>query len=160
MEPPRRPPKVPMKPSEKVKQQLERLGVSVRGSPRALMVAVALVSFYSGTAHSPGKGEAFPYPKPHPSIQLDTQIQDPLLVGAWALSQLPEPHKRQRKPPCDTDLEKEIEGYCWIPVKRTPPCPTGKSFEHDGACYIQAISPPRMPTTGGGHSQGIASPTE
>jgi hypothetical protein len=73
---------------------------------------------------------------------------------------LPSPDPRQRKAPCDPDVEHELNGYCWVPIAVWP-CPKGKTWEHAGKCYQRALRVeklPRDPTSGEGRSLGLADP--
>jgi hypothetical protein len=73
---------------------------------------------------------------------------------------LPAPDPRQRKAPCDPDVEREVGGYCWVPIAVWP-CPKGKTWEHAGKCYQRALRVeklPRDPTSGEGRPLGVADP--
>jgi hypothetical protein len=72
----------------------------------------------------------------------------PHMLAAAMVGKLPAPDPRQRKPPCDPDLEREFDGWCWLALKVTPPCPKGKAWEKDGACFAPSLNAARIPSTG------------
>lgn len=151
--PPRSPLKVPMSTGEKVKQQLERLGITVRASPRAWTIGIAFVALWAGTAHGPGKMDPIPSPTPRspPGWTADVITPSP----AWLLGSLPPLDERQRRPPCRSNFNEEaINGGCWFRLDAKPPCPVEPdlpSFEHAGKCYMYALraeKAPREPRSG------------
>lgn len=79
-------------------------------------------------------------------------------LGTWVPGTLPPPDPRQRKPPCDPDMELEAQGFCWVGLLVKPPCPEGKAYEHRGACYGRSIRPERLPTTGEPKPTPLANP--
>jgi hypothetical protein len=71
-------------------------------------------------------------------------------MPAYALA-MPMPKKPlpgQRKPPCNSEVQKAISGACWagpIGTKR-PPC--GKdAFDHDDGCYLPVFDVPKPNTS-------------
>ncbi len=54
----------------------------------------------------------------------------------------------QRRPPCDPDAEKVINGACWAgPIgTKKPPC-GAVMFDHEDGCYIPSVNVPRQPTS-------------
>jgi len=142
------PPQLPMRAG------LQRIGVYFTPWAAALAVAVALYS--SDTHRSPSR------PSPPPPIDGALPLQQwatdavPNVVSSVLMGTLPSPDPRQRKPPCDPDVEREFSGYCWVALKVPPPCPKGKAWEQDGACYAFALSPARLPSSGDFRPTGVA----
>jgi eukaryotic-like serine/threonine-protein kinase len=59
-----------------------------------------------------------------------------------------QPFPNQRKPPCDPDSERVINGGCWFGPSGTLKPPCGRSaFEHEDGCYVPMFDPPRQPTS-------------
>jgi eukaryotic-like serine/threonine-protein kinase len=59
-----------------------------------------------------------------------------------------EPFPNQRKPPCDPDSERVINGGCWFGPSGTRKPPCGKNaFEYEDGCYVPMFDPPRQPTS-------------
>jgi len=59
-----------------------------------------------------------------------------------------QPFPNQRKPPCDPESERVINGGCWFPRSGTVKPPCGKNaFEYMDGCYMPMIDPPRQPTS-------------
>lgn len=59
-----------------------------------------------------------------------------------------QPFPNQRKPPCDPESERVINGGCWFPRSGTTKPPCGKNaFEYEGACYVPMFTTPRQPTS-------------
>ncbi|WP_157758328.1 hypothetical protein [Cystobacter fuscus] len=70
--------------------------------------------------------------------------------SAWAPTQgvfpagpMPaKPFERQKRPPCDPELEDEVRGGCWTRLKSVAPCPA-KAYEHEGQCYLPTLAAPK-----------------
>lgn len=59
---------------------------------------------------------------------------------------LPEkPASGQRRPPCEPERQKAINGLCWWVHPWKPPC--GDDYEHEGRCYAPVVLKARPPTT-------------
>jgi eukaryotic-like serine/threonine-protein kinase len=60
-----------------------------------------------------------------------------------------EPIPGQKKPPCEPDIQKVINGGCWVgPLgTRKPPCGS-EAFDYDDGCYMPVFPPPRQPASG------------
>lgn len=84
-------------------------------------------------------------------------------VGRVVLGSLPEPLSRQRRPPCDPDLERELRGACWLPVA-VDRCPRGKAYVNDegpladGRCYARSMQAAPEPTSGEPQRASVAGP--
>lgn len=137
---------MPLKPPphpEPIKAGLERFGVyGTRWAAGLVVGGLLLWASQTGRAPSPA------LPKDDLPVQQWAADAIPHVLSSVAAGALPAPDPRQRKPPCDPDLEREINGHCWIPVD-VKPCPKGKAFLHDdGRCYAYALRAERLPTTG------------
>jgi serine/threonine protein kinase len=69
-------------------------------------------------------------------------------ADAVALPMPKDPQPGQRKPPCNSDLQKAINGACWAgPIgTKKPPC--GKdAFDHDDGCYLPVVDMPAPNTS-------------
>ncbi len=59
-----------------------------------------------------------------------------------------QPFPGQRKPPCDPDSQRVINGGCWFPRSSALKPPCGKNaFEYEDGCYLPFFDPPRQPTS-------------
>ncbi|WP_276203642.1 transposase [Hyalangium minutum] len=56
------------------------------------------------------------------------------------------PFKEQSKPPCVEGREEEVRGGCWIPHAKTAPCSRGTA-ELQGKCYVPVKKPDPAPTS-------------
>lgn len=143
---------LPIPPQFPVKAGLQRLGVYF--TPGAAAVAIGVVMLWSSDTHRAP-------PRPPPVVDGALPLQEwatdtvPHFLSSSIAGVLPAPDPRQRKPPCDPDMERAIEGACWIPVD-VKPCPKGKAFEHDGQCYARALNPARTPTSGEPRPSNVA----
>jgi serine/threonine protein kinase len=74
--------------------------------------------------------------------------RDPAPNLALGLPMPKQPFPGQRRPPCDPDAERAINGGCWIgPItSKKPPCGTAW-YDYDGGCYAPHITAPRQPTS-------------
>jgi len=128
-----------------VKMGLQRIGVYF--TPWAAALAVGILLYSSDTHRGP--------PRPPTSSPIDGALPlqqwatdtVPHFISSSITGALPAPDPRQRKPPCDPDMERAIEGSCWIPVD-VKPCPKGKAWEHEGQCYARALNAARLPSSG------------
>ncbi len=73
-------------------------------------------------------------------------------VGPWILAlgrPMPsKPYPEQRRPPCVSRVEVEINGGCWVKVAdQSPPC-GNEMFDYEGACYLPSFTGPKTPTSG------------
>ncbi|WP_224245792.1 serine/threonine protein kinase [Hyalangium gracile] len=58
------------------------------------------------------------------------------------------PFPGQKKPPCDPESQRAINGVCWVEVARKkPPCGP-EAFDFEDACYLPLILSPPAPTSG------------
>lgn len=55
------------------------------------------------------------------------------------------PFDTQKLPPCDKQVEVEINGGCWVPHETRAPCPD-RLYEYAGKCYLPSAKAPRAPT--------------
>lgn len=146
-------PAKPQPPDDPAKGGLERFGLyGTRWGAGAVIGALALLALQSGKP---------PLPPPPPvdgALPLQQWAVDitPRVLSALVTGALPRPDPRQRKPPCDPDLEKEANGYCWIGLAVTPPCPKGKAWEYEGRCYAYALKVERTPSSGEPHPSNVA----
>jgi hypothetical protein len=99
--------------------------------------------------------------KDTPTGLADAGVEDAMLVAVYAFPvvqtgslplarEMPRaPFQGQRKPPCDPDAEKVINGACWTgPIgTKKPPCGNAM-FDYDEGCYIPSFNAPRQPTSG------------
>lgn len=151
--------------SDKAKRGLEWLGFRVTGSRWAWTVAIGAVALWAGTQGPIPKGNPLPSPSPaspQAPLQYTTDSRIPWAVSTLVVGKLPPPIKDQYKAPCSTDVEREIAGYCWIPID-VKPCPEGKAWTHegDGKCYLRAMRFPKKPNAGDPDvPYGIARPIE
>lgn len=139
---------MPLKPPphpQPVRAGLERLGIY--GTRWALAGLAGAALLYG--AHN-GKGRPISPTHVDGALPLQQWAADttPRVLASVAVGALPTPDPRQRKPPCDSDVEREHEGYCWIPLGVPPPCPKGKAWEKDGVCLMPSVRAARVPTTG------------
>jgi len=65
--------------------------------------------------------------------------------GVLARSLPKTPAPGQRKPPCELERQKAINGLCWWVLSWKPPC--GDGYEHEGRCYVPVVLKARPPTT-------------
>jgi hypothetical protein len=87
----------------------------------------------------PAEALALPVPLPaEPKASVLTGT-----VGPTARDDMPkQPFKGQKLAPCDTPLEVEMLGGCWVEISAKSPCPQ-KAYEHKGRCYLPAFEAPR-----------------
>ncbi|QRK08060.1 hypothetical protein JQX13_50290 [Archangium violaceum] len=55
------------------------------------------------------------------------------------------PFSNQKRPPCDKQLEVEMNGGCWVRLKVDGTCPPDKAYEHQGECFLPAAKPTASP---------------
>ncbi len=55
------------------------------------------------------------------------------------------PAPGQRRPPCEPERQRAINGLCWWALSWKPPC--GDGYEHEGRCYVPVVLNTRPPTT-------------
>lgn len=138
-----------------VKAGLEKVGIY---GTRWAMGALGLGLLWLLAAH----GGKVPAPSEPPPVDGALPLQQwsvdtaPRLLVSLLQGTLPKPDPRQRKPPCDPDLEREFDGYCWVALRAMPPCPKGKAWERDGGCYAFALPPARVPSSGEPHPSNVA----
>jgi hypothetical protein len=63
-------------------------------------------------------------------------------VGPIARDMPKQPFRGQKLAPCDTPLEVEMLGGCWVEISAKSPCPQ-KAIEHQGRCYLPVFQAPR-----------------
>jgi hypothetical protein len=58
------------------------------------------------------------------------------------------PFKNQKLPPCDPELETELNGGCWVALDKRPPCPDKTGVvESGGKCFMAVLAAPRVPAS-------------
>lgn len=140
---------MPLKPPphpEPVKAGLERFGVY--GTRWGAMAVIALVALWGAHTSAPPVPAQPAVDGALPLQQWTAAVNMSHFVASASKGAMPKPDPRQRKPPCDPDVEREHGGYCWIPLGVPPPCPKGKAWEKDGACLMPSVRAARVPTTG------------
>jgi hypothetical protein len=130
------------------------------------VVVVVLLAAVLALGKRVQRAEGFP-PRAQPEEQLVpvqemTAIPDAGPVLRSALGKLPKGDPRQRRAPCDPDMEVEMavdgDRLCWIPLD-VPKCPENKAIKHNGKCYLRALNAERPPTSGGERRPGgVADP--
>lgn len=110
-------------------------------------------------------------PCPPQSYATDSGADALAALADWVPGKLPEKlDPRQRRAPCDADLEVTIAvngvNLCWIPLALEK-CPEakGKAWMHEGRCYGRALEPekpPERPPTSQEPTRapGVADPTD
>lgn len=149
--------------SDKAKRGLEWLGVRVTGSRWAWTVAISSIALWASTTHAPARGGA-PTPNPaRPPVELQSSTMDArtMALAYVTFGKLPDVIPEQHQPPCDSAMERAINGGCWIPLDLKP-CPNGKAWIHedDKKCYTRSMRFPRTPSAGEPAPSGVASPVE
>lgn len=138
---------------------LERLTIT-RGLLAAL-IALATLSIHTREPEPrPSVTEVLPPVEPAEPLQEYTADAGvPLRIIPAFKAGLPTTvDPRQKKPPCDPDLEGEFDGLCWTALKKPPPCPAGKAWERDGTCYTRALRAAGVPSSGEPRPVSIADP--
>lgn len=121
---------------------------------RLLGVAVLILFVFGGAPEAamrllrPAPAPRAPMPLEPPPLGWTTDGASlaPPVIHALYLGKLPPPDPRQRKAPCDTEMEVEIAGWCWVPIAKDP-CPKGKAYAHDGGCFTPALRAEKLPPT-------------
>lgn len=151
--------------SDKAKRGLEWLGFRVTGSRWAWTAVIGTVALWASTQGPIPKGNPLPTPLPVPQIELQNtaNARVPWTLARLALTKLPPAIDAQHKKPCELDMEREINGACWIPLDLHP-CPKGKAWVNDGEggdgkCYARSMKFPIPPTSGDPDApSGVAAP--
>lgn len=125
-----------------VKSGLERFGVY--GTRWAAMAVIGITLLWT----VPQRETVLPMPVgPQVPVQEWSTSPDWTIIGRALRGGLPPPDPRQRKAPCDTDTEVEVDGYCWAPLELRP-CPKRKAFEHEGRCLMRVLRVVPPPQSG------------
>lgn len=149
-------PRLPQKP-QPPRQSPERLSIT-RGLLAALLALIA-VSLHPTTPPAPAMAEVVPVEPAEPLQEWTADAGLPLIVlPGMALGKLPKPDPRQKRPPCDPDLEAEMDGVCWTALKKPPPCPEGKAWQRGDTCYTRALRAVDVPRSGEPRTATIADP--
>jgi hypothetical protein len=157
--PPRRDPKPLRFSAERVRLTVPQF-VALVGM--ALVIGLPLAASYLAGQESVAVRPA-PAPleeEPVPQVWATDTAPSFGMLARTLPGKLPPADPRQRRPPCDPDMEEAIDGVCWVPLALAH-CPVekGKAFEHNGKCYGRALQPARVPSTGEPRqSAGIAAP--
>jgi len=123
---------------------------------RLLGVAVLILFVFGGAPDvamrllKPASRAPMPMEPPPLGWTTDGASLAPPVIHALFIGALPPPDPRQRKAPCDTEAEAEINGVCWVELAARPPkCPKGRAWSHtDGKCYAPVLRAEPVPTTG------------
>lgn len=92
------------------------------------------LSIWTGFSHEPCAISEAPLPPQASQLSDNAAPQDPAAISYPLPSK---PFENQAAAPCRSDLDEvEINGGCWMTLKRRPPCLPTTQGEYKGECYL------------------------